>query len=427
MHITLVVHDLGRHGAARAVLSLAGALIGRGHRVDLLPFRRPANDWLSEKVPSAVHLSVYDRTTLRFAGHDGDVDTVPDLQENPTDGATEVLRHSRASQAAMRTLDWFRLASALNWDPLCLPHRGLTRQACAVASWMDRKKPDCVLPNGPRPSAVTLLASRLLKKPPPIIPTVHNVGESDDRRSRYLFPYASHFVAVSRGVADDLAMTVDVPSDRITTIYNPVVTPNLHIEAAETPDHPWFRDDGAPVLLAVGRFEKQKDYPTLIRAFAQLAARRPCRLVILGEGSQRTEVEGLVKKLDLTNQVSLPGWAENPFTFMSRASLFVLSSIYEGLPTVLVEALACGCPCVSTDCPSGPAEILLNGEIGPLVPVGDSAALAEAMERVLNAPPDRGLLQQRAAYFSADRAVAAYEDLIASVVRRSGRTSCVSS
>ena len=427
MHITLVVHDLGRHGAARAVLSLAGALIGRGHRVDLVLFRSPANDWFPEKVPSEVHLFVYDRTTLRFAGHDGDVDTVPVLQENPTDGATEVLRHSRASQAAMRTLDWFRLASALNWDPLCLPHRGLTRQARAVASWMERKKPDCVLPNGPRPSAVTLLASRLLKEPPPIIPTDHNVGDSDDRRSRYLFPYASHFVAVSRGVADDLAMTVDVPGDRITTIYNPVVTPNLHIKAAETPDHPWLRNDSAPIILAAGRFEKQKDYPTLIRAFARVSVRRPCRLIILGEGSKRTEIEGLVQEFNLTDRVSLPGWAENPFAFMARASLFVLSSRWEGLPTVLVEALACGCPCVSTDCPSGPAEILQDGEFGVLVPVGDSEALAEAMERVLDAPPDRRLLQQRAAYFSADRAVAAYEDLIASVVQRSGGTSCVSS
>ena len=112
---------------------------------------------------------------------------------------------------------------------------------------------------------------------------------------------------------------------------------------------------------------------------------------------------------------------------MARASLFVLSSRWEGLPTVLVEALACGCPCVSTDCPSGPAEILLNGDIGPLVPVGDDAALAEAMGRVLDDPPDRRLLQQRAAYFSADRSVAAYEELIASVVRRSGGTRCVSS
>ena len=316
----------------------------------------------------------------------------------------------------MRTLDWFRLASALNWDPLCLPHRGLTRQACAVASWIDRKKPDCVLPNGPRPSAVTLLASRLLKKPPPIIPTVHNVGESDDRRSRYLFPYASHFVAVSRGVADDLAMTVDVPSDRITTIYNPVVTPNLHIEAAETPDHPWFRDDGAPIILAAGRFEKQKDCPTLIRAFARVSVRRPCRLIILGEGSKRTEIEGLVQEFKLTDRVSLPGWVENPLAFMARASLFVLSSTWEGLPTVLVEALACGCPCVSTDCPSGPAEILLNGDLGPLVPVGDDSALAKAMERVLDRPPNRQALQRRATDFSADRAVAAYEKLLSELV-----------
>ena len=241
-------------------------------------------------------------------------------------------------------------------------------------------------------------------------------------RVRYLFPGATHFVAVSQGVSDSLANAVGVPREKITTIYNPVVTPDLDDKAVETPDHPWFRDDGAPVLLAVGRLEKQKDYPTLVRAFKRLAARRSCRLIILGEGSKRTEIEGQIEESKLTDRVSLPGWTENPFAFMARASLFVLSSRWEGLPTVLVEAMALGCPCVSTDCPSGPAEIFQDGEFGVLVPVGDDAALAEAMERVLDDPPDRRLLQQRAAYFSADRAVAAYEDLIASVVRRSGRT-----
>ena len=408
MHIAFVIHDLGGGGAERSVLQLASELRERGHRVDLVLLWGKIG--YPKEVPDETGLFVLQKTPDRHT----------------EDDAADALRRAVELRGSPQVLDWFRLANALNWDPLCLPHRGLVRRGRAIASYMELEKPDCVLPNLPHAIAVTLLSSRLLKEPPPIIPTLHNVGKGnqplDDRRYRHLFSYTSRFVAVSRGVADDLSITWDVPRDRITTIYNPVVTPDLCVKAIEQPDHPWLRDNSAPVILAVGRLENQKDYPTLIQAFARLATRRPHRLIILGEGNRRTEIEGLVQELKLTDRVSLPGWVENPFAFMARASMFVLSSIYEGLPTVLVEALACGCPCVSTDCPSGPAEILLNGEIGPLVPVGDSAALAEAMERVLDAPPDRRLLQRRAAYFSADRAVAAYEELIASVVRRSGRT-----
>lgn len=164
----------------------------------------------------------------------------------------------------------------------------------------------------------------------------------------------------------------------------------------------------------------QKDYPTLIKAFADLMARRPCRLIILGEGKKRKDLEDLVEGLRLADQVSLPGWVDNPFAFMSHASLFVLSSLHEGLPGVLVQALACGCPCVSTDCPAGPSEILRGGEFGPLVPVGDDVALADAMYRVLAQPPERHMLQQRAADFSSDQAVTAYEKLISAIVRSSG-------
>ena len=233
-----------------------------------------------------------------------------------------------------------------------------------------------------------------------------------------MFPKAAHFVGVSQGVSDGLAAVLEVPREKIATIYNPVVSPDLHVKAAEQPDHPWFRDNDAPVILAAARLEdKQKDHPTLIRAFSLLSARRPCRLIILGEGKRRARIEGLVKELNLTDRVSLPGWVENPFAFMARASLFVLSSRWEGLPTVLVEALACGCPCISTDCPSGPAEILQGGEFGGLVPIGDPAALANEMERMLKQSPDRQRLQRRAADFSVDRAVTAYETLLHDLVK----------
>ena len=411
MHIAFVINSLGGGGAERVVLKLARGLIDRGHRVDIAMFQAIVH--YPEDIPQDTRLFVMN------GGGD----------QSTEESAKTLLKPLVKVHVSLRLLDWARAASALNWDPLCLPTSRMVAQARAIASYIALEKPDCVLPNLPDPKIATLLAHHFLTDFPPIIPVVHNVVRYRRRRrhrSQYLFANAAHCVSVSQGASGSLANAIGVPTENITTIYNPVVTPDLHAKAAEQPDHPWLRDS-APVVLAVGRLERQKDYPTLIRAFARLAARRPCRLVILGEGSKRKEIEGLVEESGLTDRVSLPGWAENPFAFMARASLFVLSSRWEGFGIVLAEALACGCPCVSTDCPSGPAEILLNGDIGPLVPVGDDAALAEAMGRVLDDPPDRRLLQQRAAYFSADRAVAAYEELITSVVQSSGGPSCASS
>ena len=401
MHLAFVIENLVRGGGQRVVLGLAGGLADLGHTVDLVLFE----PIIHNPVPDGVRL---------FAIRD-----TPDETTTERFGPT-LARVARLSVAS-GVSDWMRAAGAFHWDPFCLPSRRRAHMARGIAYYAARERPDCILPSMPRSIVSTLLARRLSGDHLPVITINHSSLEAGQNfrnidRYRRLSADATHFVGVSRDVSRGLAEVIKVPDERITTIYNPVVTPDLHARAAETPDHPWLRDGGAPVVLAAGRLARQKDHQTLIRAFARLAARRPCRLIILGEGSKRTEVEGLVEELKLTDRVSLPGWAENPFAFMSRASVFVLSSRYEGLPTVLVEALACGSPCISTDCPSGPAEILRNGEIGPLVPVGDDSALAEAMERVLDRPPDRQALQRRAADFSADRAVAAYEKLLSDLV-----------
>jgi glycosyltransferase involved in cell wall biosynthesis len=162
-----------------------------------------------------------------------------------------------------------------------------------------------------------------------------------------------------------------------------------------------------PVILGVGRLTVQKDFPTLIRAFARVRQKRNARLLILGEGELRSELNALVAELGLQADVALPGFVENPFVFMRHASLFVLSSAWEGFGNVLVEAMACGMPVVSTDCPSGPAEILQNGKWGRLVPVGDVQALSEALLATLeeSTHPD---VAARAAECSVDRAVEGY-------------------
>jgi len=194
-------------------------------------------------------------------------------------------------------------------------------------------------------------------------------------------------------------------------IHNPVVTPDLPALAAQKPRHPWLLNDRLKVVIAAGRLDQVKDFPTLLRAFARLADKK-LRLVVLGEGGQRLTLENLARELGIAGRVDFPGWIANPFALMSRARLFVLSSRYEGLGNVLVEALACGCPVVSTDCPHGPREILENGKWGALVPVGDDAALAAAMETALSQNPDRAALKRRAQFFSVKRAVAEYEKVL---------------
>lgn len=225
---------------------------------------------------------------------------------------------------------------------------------------------------------------------------------------RWLYPAADRVVAVSQGVADDLAAVLGLARDRIAVIYNPVVTAGLLQRSREPLRHRWFSaKDGPPVVLAVGRLGAEKDFATLIRAFAKLRAQRDARLVILGEGELRDELSRLVHRLGLHEDVELPGFAANPFAFMRHASLFVLSSRTEGLPGVLIEAMACGAPVVSTECPSGPAEILENGKWGTLVPVGNVEALAEAMAATLDRT-DRPDVESRARAFGVEDAVAGY-------------------
>jgi glycosyltransferase involved in cell wall biosynthesis len=228
---------------------------------------------------------------------------------------------------------------------------------------------------------------------------------------RRLYPKADRIVAISQGVANDLISLLNLLHEKVTVIYNPVVTPELFEQAKQPVSHPWFEQNQLPVILAVGRLTRQKDFPTLFRAFSLVRQVRPAKLLILGEGEERANLERLAIELGIQNDVSMPGFFDNPFAFMAKASVFVLSSAWEGFGNVLVEALACGCPVVATDCRSGPREILDNGRYGRLVPVGDHEALAKAILETLDNPDfpaDRQTRLQRAMEFSVDAAVDKY-------------------
>jgi glycosyltransferase involved in cell wall biosynthesis len=244
---------------------------------------------------------------------------------------------------------------------------------------------------------MTGIPQRLILNEQNTLSSVSN-GEKDLRwklypeLAKWFYPWADAVTAVSQGVADDLSLTTRLSPSRIQVIYNPIVTPALQKKSATLLEDPWFRTGEPPVVLGVGRLTAQKAFNVLIEAFAQVRKSQPARLVILGEGEERPILEALIKQLGLEQAVKLPGFVANPYPYMAHAALFVLSSRWEGLPTVLVEAMSLRTPVVATDCPSGPQEILKNGQYGQLVPVDDPGALALAIQNSLaqraTFPPD---------------------------------------
>jgi glycosyltransferase involved in cell wall biosynthesis len=229
---------------------------------------------------------------------------------------------------------------------------------------------------------------------------------------RLFFPSADAVVAVSQGAADDLSNFACLPRNAVTKIFNPVVdtfkevSDNTEFYGLERWKSASFR------ILTVGTLKQQKNHKLLLHAFSILLRRVDAHLLILGEGHLRTELETLICKLGINDKVSMPGFVKNPSQFYRAASLFVLSSDWEGLPTVLIEALAFGTPIVSTDCPSGPREILCDGQFGYLVPIADADALATAMADSLSATHDELALKTRANDFSINNALNLYEAIL---------------
>jgi glycosyltransferase involved in cell wall biosynthesis len=274
----------------------------------------------------------------------------------------------------------------------------MLRSVPRLAKYLRAREPEAMVAAMTHCSAAAVIARSIARKKTKIVATEHNtmsrvVANTSGLKyrlmplwSRWALSSADAIVAVSSGVADDLSAQTGILRKRVRVIYNPVITEALHLAAAATVEHPWFQAGEPPVILAVGRLEKQKDFPMLVRAFRLIRNRRPARLMILGEGQDRDRIEHVVYDAGLSEDVALPGLEHNPYRFMNRAAVFACSSQWEGFGVALVEALSLGAPVVSTDCMYGPAEILSDGKFGTLVPVGDHEAMAQALLNTLDNP-----------------------------------------
>jgi glycosyltransferase involved in cell wall biosynthesis len=360
--IALFMRDLSGGGVGRVIVNLTAGFAERGHDVDVVLARR-RGPYLAQLAPGV---------------------RVVDL------GVNRTLR--------------------------CVP--GLVR-------YLQRVQPSALLACTDGANVVALWAKRLAGSPVRLLISTHtsvshNARQATQARGRLIphfvrrfYHWADAVIAVSQGVADDLAVTAQLDREQIRVIYNPVDTKGI-VELAKAPlDHPWFGPAEPPVIVSAGRLTRQKDYPTLIRAFGLVRQRRSARLLILGEGADRAGLEALARDLGVEADLSLPGFVANPYPFMAAARLFVLSSAWEGFGNVLIEAMALGTPVISTDCPSGPSEILGQGRYGRLVPVGDHVALAQAIESALGAGGSVDGARERAAQFSTERIAAEYLRVIA--------------
>jgi glycosyltransferase involved in cell wall biosynthesis len=351
---------------------------------------------------------------------------IPDLRGG---GAERMMVHL-INEFALRDIDC-ELVLANNtgpYLPLVSDRVSITELKCSFMNpiviyrlyrHLVRSKPDVLLSAMTYPNVAALLARRLAGVPPRtviserVVLTVqsHQSGSLKERlkppAARMTYNMADHIISVNDDVSEDLVKNIHVDRQRISSINNPVLTEDS-ISGRDIPDHPWLQDHTRPVIIAAGRLARQKDYPTLLNAMARIPEERDVRLIILGEGPDRADLESLAGSLGVAGRIDMPGFAQDPYAWMQHADLFVLSSAWEGSPNVLVEAMACGCPVVSTDCPGGSRRILEEGRHGPLVPVGDADALAQAITATLDKPVDRQQLLARAADFSARRSADQY-------------------
>ena len=407
LHVGFLLTGLNGGGAERTIPNLAAALIACGHRADLV-IPRFAGDYRTA-IPSGMRVR-----RARMPGTDRKL-----LRAVQRSGV-----HVEAT--TVNPFGVVRSGLALGRKGLDLPvrrRRHVYAYATMIARYVREARPHVLVSALPGADAAAVCAAELTDRAVPVVVTVHNVPADYYApewlaAARRLYPLADAVVAVSQGVAKSVRRSLGVDAGRVRTIHNPVPADSIRKLAQADVAHPWFAEGAPPVVLSVGREGPSKDYPTLVEAFGLARREVESRLIILGKLSApyRARLESLACGLDVEGDLGFVDFDENPYRYMRRAGLLALSSRSEGLPTVILEALACGTPVVSTDAPHGPREIL--GGWGDLPPVGDAPALARALVATLRGErPTEEALRARAADFSSKKAADAYVALFEELAR----------
>lgn len=363
LHIALICASLAGGGAQRILVNLAGEFARRGHRVDLVLANQSGAyvDHVAEEV------RVVDLEASRM------------LTALP--GLVGYLRREQPD-TAMSTM-------------------GYVNVIATVAKYLSGASSSLVVRESGVPVKEPAGTKRTLTSQ--LVPML----------KKQLYPLADNVVAISHGAKAALVDNIKVSKDAITVIHNPAYTPDIERKAQADISHPWLEEPfDEPVIVGMGRLASCKNFELSIEATASLLEHRSIRLIIFGKGEQKAKLKALARKLGIEERVDFPGFVANPFAYLKRADVFVCSSMQEGFGNVVVEALATGTPVVSTNCPGGPPEILEGGKWGPLVPVGDAEAMAEAIGRVLDDPLDAEALRERARSFSVERVADQYLDLL---------------
>ena len=402
-HIGLILPSLLGGGAERVALILAEELMARGHRVDLVVGRLIVE--YRSNLPRGLRLYY------------------------PQQPAAQ--RQLRQHFSRMGVAAEGRLVNPMGAAGKWLLTRGQNDGlqpglkhalfAGFIAGYLRRERPDVVVSSlydadeaavyaveqtGRRARLALLLHSSISR--------AYTEGEGKLHKARLLYPKADALVAVGEGVAGEARQVLPVSAEQVEVIYNPLPGEQIRQQSQRAVEHPWFEDGAPPVVLTVGRDSRQKDYATLIRAVGIARGKMRVRLAIMGRFGARTQADltGLAQDCGLGADLGFVGFDDNPYRYMRRARVVALSSRFEGLPTVLLEALACGTPVVSTDTPYGPQEILEGGKWGRLIPMGDADGMAQAiLKTVQGEHPTADELRRRAADFATCRAVEAYEAL----------------
>lgn len=311
------------------------------------------------------------------------------------------------------------------------------RAVPALRAYVEARRPGVLFSSGNHVHPLAALALRGVKLPPKLVMRASNDMVHPRKRGwealvapalaalarpwlKAMFAAADRIVAVSRDLAGNIAGDLDLQGHRIDCLPNGIDLTAVARQAAAPLDDPWFAPGAPPVIVGIGRLVRQKNFPLLVEAFARLRAHTPARLLILGTGAPAAmaRLRAQAERLGVADDVRLAGFCANPFAYLKRADLFVLSSSWEGMSNALLEALACGCPVVATNCPTGTAEVLANGRFGPLVPLDDAAALADAMAWRLARPRASEALMARARAFSLEDTLDGYVRLFAEELGR---------